>query len=56
MTSLAPRVWRLVTSEDGSTVAELSLFIGFVMLAGVGFFCFTAGQFRDVFQSSYQLK
>jgi hypothetical protein len=43
-------------SEDGGTLAEFSLFIGLVVLTGAGFFCFSAGQFRDVYQSSYQMK
>jgi hypothetical protein len=45
---------RLMTEEDGGTLAEFSLFVGMMVLAGAGFFCFTAGQFRDVFQSSYR--
>jgi hypothetical protein len=46
----------LILAEDGSTFAELSLFMGMLVIAGAGFFCFTAGQFRDVFQASYSIK
>jgi hypothetical protein len=46
----------LIAKEDGGTVAEFSLFMGMLVIAGAGFFCFTAGQFRDVFQASYSIK
>ena len=46
----------LILAEDGGTIAEFSLFMGMLVIAGAGFFCFTAGQFRDVFQSSYSIK
>ncbi|MDB5101990.1 MAG: hypothetical protein JWM80_6411 [Cyanobacteria bacterium RYN_339] len=46
----------LIEAEDGGTVAEFSLFMGMLVIAGAGFFCFTAGQFREVFQSSYSMK
>lgn len=46
----------LLREEDGSAIVETALFAGFLVAAGMGFFCFSAGQFRDVFQSSYQIK
>jgi hypothetical protein len=37
----------LVADEAGTGMAEISLFIGFVFLTGVGFVCFSAGQLID---------
>ena len=50
------KIRHLIMAEDGSAVAELSLFVGLMVLTGVGFFCFSADRFRDVFQSSYRIK
>ena len=51
-----PKVQHLILGEAGSSVAELALFAGLLVLAGAGFFCFSANQFRDAFQSSYRMK
>lgn len=37
----------LVASEVGTSVAEFALFVGFALLTGVGFVCFSAGQLID---------
>ena len=49
-------VQRLLREEDGSMVAEAAFLFCLLAAAGAGFFAFTASQFRDTFQGSYQLK
>lgn len=40
---------RLLKDESGSTLVELSLFIGFLFLTGAGFLFFSASQFKAAF-------
>lgn len=44
----------LILAEDGTTMAEFSLFVGFLFLAGAGFLYFSANQFRDAFMNAGQ--
>ena len=53
---MSTRIFNLIAAEDGGSMAEISLFFGMLVIAGAGFFCFTAGQFRDVYQSSYTIR
>jgi hypothetical protein len=39
----------LLVEEDGTSLAEISLFVGFLFLAGAGFLYFSASQFKEAF-------
>lgn len=42
----------LILAEDGTSIAEFSLFVGFLFLAGAGFLYFSANQFKDAFMNA----
>lgn len=44
---MSQRLAALLVEEDGNTLAEYSLFAGFLLLAGAGFLYFAAAQFQQ---------
>ncbi len=52
---MSSQLLKLLRSEDGTSVAEFSLFVGIMFLAAAGFIGFSATRFNEAVMTSYAM-